>query len=148
MTGFFILKQFQKSKVIIFKLLYYGIAYMYGYLVTTVKFRTSLIIWISYATYNLVTKQFYNFTASTFLLYTLILYNISMFRFIDHLHLCTVLIWHIRHVHTEHESAFPFTGWKLFSVLYRECKLLFEKFNAWLILRKVDWHQVLRWAPC
>jgi hypothetical protein len=27
-----------------------------------------------------------------------------------------------------------------FSVLYIECKLLFEKFNAWMSLHKVDWH--------
>jgi hypothetical protein len=112
----FILKQFQKSKAIIFELLYYGIPYMYGYLVSTVRFITSLNIWIFYATYNLVSNKFYNDTASAFLLYILILYNISMFRFIDHIHLCTVLIWHIRHVRTEHESAFPgnppFTRWK------------------------------------
>ena len=112
----FILKQFQKSKATIFKLLYYGIPYMYRYLVATVRFHTSLNIWISYATYNLVSKKFYKVTASAFLLYTLILYNASMFRFIDHLHLSTVLIWHIRHVHREHEPAFPgnppFTSWK------------------------------------
>jgi hypothetical protein len=111
------LKQFQKSKAIIFELLYYGIPYMCGYLVATVKFHTSLNIWISYATCNLVIKKFYNVTASAFLLYTQILYNISMFRFIEHLHNCTVLIWPIRHIHREHESAFPgnppFTSWKL-----------------------------------
>jgi hypothetical protein len=141
----FILKQFQKSKAIIFKHLYYGIPDMYGYLVATVRFHTSLNIWISYATYNLVSKKFYNVTASAFLLYTLMLYNVSLFRFIDHLHLCTVLICHIRHVHSEQslplQVILPSPVDNSFSVLYRECTCkLFEKFNAWLILCKVDWH--------
>lgn len=59
-----------------------------------------------------------------------------MFRFIDHLHLRTVLIWHIRHVHSEKslplQVILPSPVDNSFSVLYRECtcKLLFEKFNA------------------
>jgi len=127
------LKQFQKSKAIIFKFLYYGIPYMCGYLVATVRFHTSLNIWISYATYDLLSKKFYNVTASAFLLYTLMLYNVSVFIFIDHLHLCTVLIWH---VHSEQslplKVILPSPVDNSFSVLYRECmcKLLFEKFNA------------------
>ena len=76
----FILKQFQKSKI--FELLYYGIPYMYGCLVATVRFYTSLIIWISHATFKFVSKKFYNATASAFLLYTT-----SMLRFIP----CTSL---------------------------------------------------------
>jgi hypothetical protein len=70
----------------------------------------------SYATYKLVSKKFNNVTASAFQFYKQTLYNLSILRFINHVHLCTVLIWHIRHGHTEHELAFPrnppFTSWK------------------------------------
>jgi hypothetical protein len=39
------------------------------------------------------------------------------------------------------QVIFPSPVENSFSVLYREYKLLFKKFNAWLTLDKVDWHK-------
>lgn len=70
-----------------------------------------------------------------------------MFKFINHVHLYTVLyLFGLLGMYTQNmglpfQVNLPSPVENSFSVLYREYKLLFKKFNAWLTLHKVDWHK-------